>query len=351
MYRKIAFLLKLTLILCVLVSCKEKQEPKDKKQSGKQRAITLVEGVVLKPEPVSEIISISGTLKPFEETILMPDLTGRVVNINLPEGKFVKQGTLLVKLFDEDLQAQLRRSEAQLKIAEEKVTRQSQLVNIEGISRSDYDQTVLQVSSIKGDIGVLKAQIRKTEIIAPFDGVIGLRNVSVGAIVTPSTSLATLRQVNKLKLDFSVPGKYSGAVKANMKISFSVQGDEKKYFAKVIATEEGIDMNTRNFKARAIVEANSPSLVPGAFSTVELKVRENPQALVVPTQAIIPQELVKRVIVCKNKKAVFVPVKTGVRQSSNIEVLSGLNAGDTVVTTGILFIKPGAVLKFSKVNN
>jgi membrane fusion protein (multidrug efflux system) len=148
-----------------------------------------------------------------------------------------------------------------------------------------------------------------------------------------------------------VPGKYSGAVKANMKISFSVQGDEKKYFAKVIATEEGIDMNTRNFKARAIVEANSPSLVPGAFSTVELKVRENPQALVVPTQAIIPQELVKRVIVCKNKKAVFVPVKTGVRQSSNIEVLSGLNAGDTVVTTGILFIKPGAVLKFSKVNN
>ena len=334
--------------IALITSCKS--EVSDKKQLNSQsKTLSLIQGFVVKPSTLDQTISISGTLKPFEETVLMPDIAGRIVQINLLEGKFVKQGTLLVKLFDDDLQAQLQKLQTQLQIAEQTQKRQSELIKVEGISQSDFDQSVLQVSSIKGDIEVLKAQIRKTEIHAPFDGVIGLRNVSLGAIVTPATSLATIRQLNQLKLDFSVPEKYSREIKQGTKIKFTVQGDDKKYDAMVIASEEGIDASSRNMKVRAIINLNTTSLMPGAFANVELHLKENKNALMVPTQAIIPQERNKKVIITKDGKAKFAIVKTGVRQDSNIEILSGIEAGDTVVITGILFIKPGTDLKFSKV--
>jgi membrane fusion protein (multidrug efflux system) len=309
----------------------------------------IIEGFVVKQSVVIQTISISGTLKPFEETVLMPEVTGRVVTINLPEGKFVKQGTELVKLFDGDLQAQLKKAQTQLQIAQQTQTRQNELIKISGISQSDYDQAVLQVNSIGADVEVLKVQIRKTEVRAPFDGVIGLRNISLGAEVTPATALATIRAVQQLKLDFSIPEKYSSMVRPGMKVKFSVQGDDAKYDATLLATEEGIDITTRNLKARAVVKNKDAALKPGAFANVELELGENKNVLMVPTQAVIPRERNKQLIVAKNGKAQFVTVTTGVRQASNVEVLDGIAAGDTVVTTGLLFLKPGSDLKFSKV--
>jgi membrane fusion protein (multidrug efflux system) len=205
------------------------------------------------------------------------------------------------------------------------------------------------VHSYSADIELLKVQIRKTEVYAPFDGVIGLRNISIGAQVTPSTPLATIRAVQKLKLDFSVPEKYGKAIKKGLKVKFSVQGEGALHDATVLATEEGIDVATRNLKVRAVVKNKDAELKPGAFANVELELGENKNALMVPTQAIIPQERTKQLIVGKNGKAKFVTVTTGVRQASSVEVLDGIAAGDTVVTTGLLFLKPGADLKFSKV--
>jgi len=323
---------------------------KDKKGIKKQdNAVSFLEGYVVKPVVLDQVISVSGTLKPFEETVLMPEVVGRVVKINLPEGKFVKKGTLLVKLFDGELQAQLHKAQTQLQLAEQTQKRQNELLKVNGISLTDFDQTVLQVSSIKNDIEVLKVMIRKTEVLAPYDGMIGLKNISIGAQVTPSTALATIRAVKQLKLDFSVPEKYSREVKSGSKVKFSVQGDDTKYEAVVMATEEGIDFATRNLKARAVVNVNKAFLVPGAFANVELRLKENKNALMVPTQSIIPQERNKKLILAKGGKAVFVTVKTGVRQASLVEVLDGVEPGDTVVTTGILFIKPGSGLKFAKV--
>jgi membrane fusion protein (multidrug efflux system) len=311
--------------------------------------VPAVEGFVVKPTVIDQSIAISGTLKPFEETVLMPEVAGRVVTINLQEGKFVKQGALLVKLFDGDLQATLKKSTAQLEIAEQTEKRQAELLKVSGISRSDYDQAVLQIHSINADIEIIKAQLRKTEVLAPFDGMIGLRSISIGAEVTPGMALATIREVRQLKLDFSVPEKYSNEVKQGLKVTFTVQGDDTKYDATVMATEEGIDVNTRNLNARAIVKNAKALLKPGAFANVELQLKEIKNALMVPTQAIIPQELKKQLIVVKDGKATFVTVQTGVRQASNIQVITGIAPGDTVVTTGILFLKPGASLKFSKV--
>ncbi len=347
MIRNLSVSLSLPLIVCILCSCHSRVPPNA--AGNKFNTTPVVEGFVVKPTEITEAISVSGTLMAFEETVLMPDVAGRVVAINLPEGKLVKQGTLVVKLFDEDLQASLKKSQTELEIAVQTQKRQSELIKVNGISQSDYDQAVLQVSSINADIDILKVQIRKTEVRAPFDGVIGLRSVSVGAEVTPGTPLATIRSVQQLKLDFSVPEKYGSGVKAGMKVKFTVQGDDAAHDATVMATEEGIDVTTRNLKARAVVKNKDAALKPGAFANVELELGHNAHALMVPTQAIIPQERTKQLIIAKNGKAKFVTVTTGVRQDSNVEVLDGIQAGDTVVTTGLLFLKPGADLKFSKV--
>ncbi|MGA2507115.1 MAG: efflux RND transporter periplasmic adaptor subunit [Chitinispirillaceae bacterium] len=336
------------IIVCVFWSC-HSGAPQKPAGARPGSAMPLVEGFVVKPSVVIEKIAVSGTLKPFEETVLMPEVTGRVVMLNLSEGNFVKQGTLLVKLFDDDLQAGLKKATAQLQLAEQTEKRQSELIKISGISQNDYDQSVLQVNSINADIEVIKVQIRKTEVRAPFDGVIGLRSISLGAEVTPQTPLATIRILNQLKLDFSVPEKYGSQIKPGMKLMFTVEGDTTQHEANVLATEGGIESATRTLKARAVVTNRDASLKPGAFANVALELGQHNNALMVPTQAVIPQERDKQLIVAKNGKAKFVTVKTGVRQASTIEVLEGIAPGDTIVTTGLLFLKPGADLKFSRV--
>jgi membrane fusion protein, multidrug efflux system len=322
-----------------------------KKKEGKEPAapVAFIEGYIVRPSTVDETILISGTLKPFEETVLMPEVSGRVAGLNLPEGQFVKKGTVLVKIFDGELQAQLKKAQTQLEIAQQTLSRQTELIKVDGISQVEYDQTRLQVNSIRDDIELLKVQISKTEILAPYDGVIGLRSISMGAQITPASPVATIRESDKLKLDFAVPGKYSQLIHTGTKVRFSVEGDEKLYDAEVMATEEGIDMNTRNLKARAIVKANNAVLVPGAYANVQLQLNEDHHALMIPTQSIILQERNKQVILCRNGKAQFIKVKTGVRKASDIMVTEGLQEGDTVVVTGVLFIKPGSELKFARI--
>ena len=350
MFKKIVFNLLVIIASSVILNgCKSGTS--NNKTINRQAAILRVEGIIVTPSVLDQTISISGTLKPFEETVLMPEVPGRIVDINLSEGGFAKKGTLLVKLFDGDLQAQLKKSKAQLQLEEQTEKRQSELMKVNGISQLDLDQTILQINSIKADIEVLGVQINKTEVRAPFDGTIGLRNVSIGAQVTPSTPLATIRDVKHLKIDFSVAEKYGSIIKPGYKLTFTVQGDDKKYSATVMATEQGIESDTRNLNGRAIVENNNTSLIPGQSANVELRLYENKDALMVPTEAVIPQARTKQLIVAKNGKASFVTIVTGIRTSSSVQVISGLNPGDTVVTTGILFLKPNAALKFSKVKS
>jgi membrane fusion protein, multidrug efflux system len=343
---KYSLILGVSIIL--MSACSAKTEKN--KLSASNRSVSFIEGIVVKPTLLEQTIVVSGTLKSFEETVLMPDLPGRVVALNFEEGMQVKKGTLLVQLFNDDLKAQLLKLQAQLDIALQTEKRQNELVKINGISREDYDQAVLQVHSVKADMEVLQAQLRKTEILAPFDGTIGLRNISIGAVVTQATALATIRQMDRLKLEFSFPGKYITDVRKGTKLQFKIQGNENKFDAVVMATEEGIDASTRNLKAKALVNRIDRALVPGMYANVELRLKENKNALMVPTQAIIPEARNKRLIIARGGKASFTIVQTGIRQASNIEIVSGIEAGDTIVTTGILFIKPGSALNFAKVN-
>lgn len=308
-----------------------------------------LQGYIVKPTAISEKITVSGTLIPAEETTLFSEVSGRVVKLHLPEGQTVKKGTLLVKIFDGDLVAQLHKLQTQLKIAENTLKRQQELLAINGVSQQDFDTAELQVSNIKADMELIRVQISKTEIRAPFTGEIGLRNISDGAYLTPATAIATIRQTSPLKLDFSVPEKYSHLLKTGQKLNFKVAAIADTFSAKVLASEDNINADTRNLKLRAVVQENDKRLVSGTFVEIGLTVDANNNALVVPTQAIIPQARDKKVIVVKNGKAEMRVVKTGVRQPQMVEILDGVAAGDTVATTGIMFIKPDMQLKFNKV--
>jgi len=321
----------------------------DIEKGKKDKPQRKVSAIIVKPTLLIDEILVSGSLEAFESVDLKNEVAGRVVSIHLPEGKFVKSGTLLVKLFDDDLQATLKKLQSQLAIQQQIYKRQSELIKVNGISQNDYDLTGLQLNSLKADIEVQKTLIRKTEVRAPFDGIIGLRNISIGAIITPSTLLATIRTANKLKLDFFVPEKYSPEIKPGMKIKFSMSNSAKQYDATVMATEQGIDDATRNLKVRAIVNTQSNELLAGGFANIQLRLHENKNALMIPSQAIIPQEENKFVIVAHQGKAKFVKVKTGIRKATMVEITQGIEAGDSIVTSGILFLKEGSKLSYSSV--
>ena len=313
-----------------------------------QFAVSSVEGFVVKPTALTEKVSAGGTLLPAEETELHAEASGRVVQLNLPEGKKVAKGDLLLKLFDEDLKTQLRKLESQIKQAEITEQRLGELLKVKGVSQQEYDLAALQVLTLKSEIELVRINLAKTELRAPYDGVLGLRNISPGAYVTPATVVGVIRAVGFLKLDFSIPEKYSSLIKVGQTVNFTVEGKLSPYSAVVQATEQSISAETRNLQVRALVRAPK-DLLPGTFAEVDLALGNKTSALMIPNQAVVPQARNKQVIVAKKGKVVFVTIKTGIRQAGLIEVLEGLESGDTIATTGILFLRPDTPIKFSKV--
>ncbi|RTL60412.1 MAG: efflux RND transporter periplasmic adaptor subunit [Sphingobacteriales bacterium] len=337
------------LFLFLLFSCNDKKNASGNAKPD-MNPVLPIEGIIVKSSAIDENIKVSGTLIPFENTELRTETSGRVVSLNVAEGKFVTKGTLLVKIFDGDLQAQLKKLQVQLQIAQKTFERQNELLKINGISQQEVDLTGLQVSNIQADIDIIKTSIAKTELRAPFDGRLGLRNISPGAYVTPQTLVSTISEINQQKIEFSIPEKYSSQLSNGKDLIFTVDGSPNTYKAVVSATQTAIEENTRNLKIRAVVKNVDRYLVPGTFAKVEMILGKNDNAIMIPSDAIIPQARNKQVILYKGGEAAFVNVVTGIRDSSNVQIISGVNAGDTVITTGLLFLKPGAQVKLSKIH-
>ncbi|WEK34672.1 MAG: efflux RND transporter periplasmic adaptor subunit [Candidatus Pseudobacter hemicellulosilyticus] len=332
------------------ISCKEKKKDTNPSANANRGNMPVqAEGFIVRTSSLSESLEIPGTLLPFEQTEIRPEISGRVVKLNFAEGSYVKRGVVLVKLFDEDLQAQQKKLEVQLAIAQKTTERQEALLKISGISQQEYDLSQLAVSNLKADIDLIKVEITKTEIRAPFDGRIGLRNISLGAYITPTTLVTTISQVGQLKMEFSVPEKYSEQMRTGRTVAFNVAGSNNKYSASILATESLIEANTRTLKVRTVIKGTAPELVPGAFAKVALQLGKNDQALIVPTQAVIPQARTKKVILYNGGAVRFQDVTTGIRDSSNVQILEGIKVGDTVLTTALLAVRPDSKIKLTKV--
>jgi membrane fusion protein (multidrug efflux system) len=335
-------------LVIALYACGEKT--KAPAANNRQTGPLVVDGFLVSAETLTDNIEVPGTLLPAEETQLRSEVSGRIVQLNIDEGSNVQRGALLVKQFDDDLQAQLNKLQVQLKIAIKSEERQKELLAIKGISQQEYDLTALQVDNLNADIEAIKIAISKTEIRAPYAGKIGLRNVSLGAYLSTNDVVATIRQTNQLKLEFSVPEKYARSIDKGYKVKFKVDGGLEEHTGVVIATESGVDQATRTLRVRALVNGNNQELVPGVFAKVKLQMGSVGKGLLVPSQSVIPQARNKQVILLRGDSAAFTIVETGLRDSAYVEIVSGLKAGDTVITTGLMAIRPNGKVKVGKLN-
>lgn len=344
MVKKITFGIVLAALL--ITACKKKAIVMAPKATGPLS----VEGFLVEPHSESENIEVPGSLLPVEETQIRPETSGRIVQLNIQEGASVRKGSLLVKLFDQDLQAQLKKLQVQLDISNRTMLRQKDLLAINGISQQDFDLSVLAVDNLKADIETTLISISKTEIRAPYDGQLGLRNVSVGTYVSPSDILTNIRQISQLKLEFSVPEKYAKDISPGYAVRFRVDGGEKDHTATVVATEGNVDQVTRTLKIKAIVKASHVELVPGIFAKVNLQLGRNVNALMVPTQAVIPLARSKQIILLRKDSAQFKNVETGIRDSAFVQIVTGIKAGDTVITSGLMAIRPKVKIRITKMH-
>ena len=303
---------------------------------------------VVEAKSLDNTLFASGTIIANETVELKPEISGKVTAIYINEGQPVKKGQLLLKLNDADLQAQLKKINAEIKLSEEKLNRYAQLLKIQGVSREEFDMATNQLQALKADAEVLKVQIARCSITAPFNGVLGLRNISEGSYITPQQVVTSIQQLNPVKIDFSIPERYASLIKTGSLINFKIEGSTENFQGTVFAFEPGIDVSSRSLKIRA--RANNPSnkLKPGAFAKIELVLDKNANALMVPTQAIVPILKGQQVFISKNGKAEAIAVETGLRSESQVQILSGLAAGDSVIITGLMGLKPGASLKILK---
>jgi membrane fusion protein, multidrug efflux system len=315
------------------------------------RAPVRADAYIVQTKTLLDNIEIPGSLVSNETTEIHPEVAGRITGIYFKEGSYVGRGALLVKLNDADLQAQKRKLLVQLQVARQNESRSEQLLKIQGISKQDYEAVALQVTNVNADLAVVETQIEKTNIRAPFSGKLGLRMVSVGAYISPASVISTISQPNQLKLDFTVPERYISEISNGKFVNFKVDGSDRTYAARVMATESNVTQDTRSLQVRASVQGTTVGLVPGNFARVTLDFEPNANAMVIPSQAIIPQARGKKVYVYSDGKAKFVDVTTGMRDSANVQITNGLVVGDTVLITGLLALKPDAKVMLGKVVN
>lgn len=308
---------------------------------GAGRQALNVNGYLIQPVKMFDLVNSTGTLKPDEEVELSFETSGKIVAIYFSEGTQVKKGDLLAKMNDKPLQAQLEKLLAQKKLAEDKEFRQRSLLDKDAISRESYDQISTELQTITADINLIKARISETELRAPFDGTLGLRNISEGSYATPSTKIARLVKTSPIKIEFSVSEKYTGQIQPGFPIKFMVDGSNTVFNAKVYAVEPKIDIITKLIVIRAIYPNLHGELKPGRYTQVILQLSETDDAKAIPTEALIPQMEGEIVYVLRKGRAQVVKVGTGLRTESLVQVTEGLNFGDTLLASGILQLRQG----------
>jgi membrane fusion protein (multidrug efflux system) len=308
-----------------------------------------VEALVVRPQALSNKVLTSGTVLADEEVDLRSEVSGTVRRIAFAEGGRVRKGELLVKIDDSELRAQLKRLESERNLAADKERRRRELYSKQNISPEDYQVALNELNAVQAEVELYEARIAKTEIRAPFDGTVGLRFVSEGSYVTPAIRIATLQDARRVKLDFAVPERYASTIRPGLTIRFHLSGTDETFEGIVYAIEPKIDPATRSLLLRARAPNPRGHLVPGAFAEIELVVEEIPNALMVPTQALVPDLQGQKVYVVERGAAREQRVETGIRTDTQVQITAGLAPLDTVITSGILQIAPGLPLDLTEV--
>lgn len=333
-----------------LLNTKSKEAAKAAAQA-KVSSKLLVEVILIKTARLDTKLVITGSIHANESLELKSEVSGKITGINFKEGSSVKKGDLLVQINDEEIRALLEKERFNQKLNKDIEFRQRQLLKKDALSQEEYDNALNRLNTTISDIKLLEAQLQKTKVIAPFDGVIGLRYVSNGAYIAPTAIIATLYNNTPAKIEFAVPSRYSSQIAAGKKIRFTIENDTSKVFdGEVYAIEPRIDPETRTLRLRALADNSKGLLVPGQFVKVDLILGTNAAAILVPSEAIIPEQTGQKVYIVKHGKAKEIKIQTGIRTDRELEVVSGLSPGDTLITTGILQLRPDIPVEITRVH-
>jgi membrane fusion protein, multidrug efflux system len=343
--KSLLVLISIPSVLLLTVRCSSSGNNYKDMSKGKNKTSLPVNGVVISTQVLDNKIEIIGTILPNERVELRSETSGRITSIPFTEDAKIKKGDLLVKIFDQDLRAQLKKVRIQQELANVEEGRKKKLLEIKGISQEEYDISSNQARSLSADVDLIEAQLAKTEIRAPFNGVVGLRYVSEGEYVSSATLIATLQQIDPVKIEFDIPEKYGSYVKKGSTIDFTVTGADTKYKGTVYAIEPMVDLSTRTFKVRARTSNNDYSLRPGSFIKIDLLLEKNKNAIVVPTECIVSGIYGQKLFVSSNGVALSRKIKTGIRSESTIQIIEGLEVNDTVITSGIMQLKDSSRVK------
>jgi membrane fusion protein (multidrug efflux system) len=336
------------LLAFVIEACVSKADDlSDKAVVSKPNIVyTPVDGVVVQPGEVSEELEVTGTLVANQQVDIVSELTRKIVRVNVKEGSKVAKGTLLFQLDDADLQAQLERYRQQEKLALLNEERLKDLIANEAIAQQDYDQAATNLKVLQAQIRELQVTIDKTRITAPFNGQIGIINVHPGSVVSVNTILTDIEDNSLIKVDFSVPEKYTNVISPGSVHTFTIASDEKQYKTKVIARAASLSQNTRTLLVRSETTNPEGRLLPGQSARLKLSLSTSSEALSVTSNALIPSSQGYSVYVSRKNAVQAVPVQIGQRNEGSVVIIDGLQKGDTVITSNLLRLVPGSPVQF-----
>jgi membrane fusion protein (multidrug efflux system) len=340
-----------TLLAGFIAACTSKAD--DLKGETKTAAVVPsgvpVDAVIVQPGIVRDELEVTGTIVANQQVDIASELTRKVVRVNVKEGSKVKRGTLLFQLDDADLQAQLERFRQQEKLAKLNEVRLKDLIEKEAIAQQDYDEASTNLKVLQAQILEVQVMIDKTRIVAPFDGQIGMINTYPGAIVSVNTILTNIEDNSVVKVEFSVPEKYTNIIQTGSEQTFTVISDSKQYKTKVVARGASLSNDTRTLLVRGATSNPEGKLLPGQSVRLTLSLNTSSSALTVASQALIPSSNGYSVFVSRKNKAEAIPVVIGQRSTGSVEITKGLSQGDTVIVSNLLRLGPGAPVQLVSV--
>jgi membrane fusion protein (multidrug efflux system) len=299
---------------------------------------------IIHQQPLTDRLITIGTAIPDEEVDLSFETSGKVVAIYFREWTHVQQGDLLAKINDKPLQAQLKKLEAEIPLARDRVYRQRALLEKDAVSQEAFEQVTTDYDKLMADIELVKANIAQTELRAPFSGIIGLRSISEGSYTTPNTNIVKLTKISPIKIEFSINELYVSDLRDGTPILFRLENSEKgikEYRAQVYAIDSKMDLSTRTMKVRALYPNINEEILPGRYVSVEVSRREIPDALTIPSEAIVPEMGKSIVYLYRNGEAKYTEIIAGLRTESRVQALEGIHEGDTLITTGVMQLRSG----------
>lgn len=319
----------------------------DELATSSKMPVPTVEVVELKTSEVPRIVKLPGSIIPSEEIQVFSEISGRVRSIHFKEGQLVSKGALLFQIDTDILKAQKRQIQVDLTLAQKDEKRKKNLLTAKGISEEEYEKSASQLASLEAQAELLQVQISKGEIRAPFSGKIGLRTISEGAFVSPTTLLSTLIQVDPIKVEFAISERYASNVKNGQAITFNLEGGSKLYTGIVYASEPAVNQGTRMLTVRAQLK-NDGNLIPGTFVSIAYDLGKESDAFMVPSAAIVPVLKGQNVFVARNGKVVEVPIELGLRTADEVQIFGDVQTGDQLIVTGLLAVRNGAPVKTKK---